>query len=226
MHELVSQILSLFSSNQLFDQGVELIGSWCFFLYQKHLGARSYPFRTVDIDFLISHPYKGNSKVDLVEELEKLGFRYSFAPDGSIFLWSSELKIEFLAPERGRGEKKAINVKALGIKATPLRFLDMLLKDPIFVEEDGIKIAIPNPACFCLHKLLICSRRRTEDKTQKDIQQALRAYEISNKEYLIHTFGSFPATWKRKIIQALDLAASKNPLNKQLAEDINVTLQI
>ena len=43
MVEIVREILKVFSDNNLFNEGVELIGSWCFKLYQKHLGVKSFP---------------------------------------------------------------------------------------------------------------------------------------------------------------------------------------
>jgi len=42
--EIVSKILKVFADNGLFDEGVELIGSWCFRLYQKHLGVTNFPW--------------------------------------------------------------------------------------------------------------------------------------------------------------------------------------
>lgn len=95
MFETVREILKVFDKHSLWDEGVELIGSWCFLLYQKHHGAQNYPFRTQDIDFLITVPYRGKKNINLIEELEKLGFRFSFNHDGSIYLWNSELKYDF-----------------------------------------------------------------------------------------------------------------------------------
>ena len=51
MIESVRKILKIFYENNLFEEGVELIGSWCFQLYVKHLGAEPFPLRTQDIDF-------------------------------------------------------------------------------------------------------------------------------------------------------------------------------
>jgi hypothetical protein len=51
MVDLISKILAVFADNNLFEEGVELIGSWCFKLYQKHLGVENFPLRTPDIDF-------------------------------------------------------------------------------------------------------------------------------------------------------------------------------
>jgi hypothetical protein len=52
----IQKILKVFAEHGLFDEGVELIGSWCFKLYEKHLGAKSFPLLTQDIDFLIPTP--------------------------------------------------------------------------------------------------------------------------------------------------------------------------
>lgn len=52
MIEIIRKILKIFADNNLFEEGVELIGSWCFQLYQRHLGAKDFPLRTQDIDFL------------------------------------------------------------------------------------------------------------------------------------------------------------------------------
>ncbi len=70
MIENVARILKVFSENNLFDEGVELIGSWCFQLYQKHLGAPQFPLRTQDIDFLIPNPYRGKENKNFIEQLE------------------------------------------------------------------------------------------------------------------------------------------------------------
>ena len=46
MENLFHKILKVFSNHNLFDEGVELIGSWCFYLYQKKLGVEFFPLRT------------------------------------------------------------------------------------------------------------------------------------------------------------------------------------
>jgi hypothetical protein len=119
MIEIVKKILKVFDENNLWEKGVELIGSWCFVIYQKHFGVKSFPFRTLDIDFLIPFPYRAKNKIDLISLLEPLGFKTGFNPDGSIYLWSSELKIEFITAERGHGEDKAKEIKNLSLKAIP-----------------------------------------------------------------------------------------------------------
>jgi len=92
--KLISEIFKVFERNKLFDEGIELIGSWCFWLYQRHLGAQSFPLRTQDIDFLIPNPFKGNEHTDFIRQLEALGFQRDFKGDGSLYLWNTDLKIE------------------------------------------------------------------------------------------------------------------------------------
>ena len=111
MVDLVGKILKVFADNSLFEEGVELIGSWCFKLYQKHLGVENFPLRTPDIDFLIPTPYHGNDHANFVKQLEGLGFKVDFKRDGSLYLWNAELLIEFVTTEIGKGTDKAIKIK-------------------------------------------------------------------------------------------------------------------
>jgi hypothetical protein len=222
---VVKDILRVFERNRLWDERVELIGSWCFLLYQKHFGVKSFPLRTVDIDFLIPLPYKAKKKIDLVGLLEPLGFKTGFNSDGSIYLWSADLKIEFLTPERGRGENKAKEIKNLSLKAIPLRFVDILLKDPVMVKEDGIEIAIPNPAAFAIHKILISARRKKPEKKHKDFEQALYVLEAIDLAEVRRLYQTFPKTWKKSVLVSLQEGLRLFPLKKEVVQRLLFTLQ-
>ena len=126
MDKIILKILKVFADNNLFNEGIELIGSWSFQLYQKHLGAKSFPLRTQDIDFLIPNPYKGKEHANFIKQLEELGFKRDFSSNGSLYLWNAELKIEFITPQKGRGLDDSIRVRKLGFNAIPLRFVDLL----------------------------------------------------------------------------------------------------
>ena len=225
MVRLIDDILKVFARNNLFDEGVELIGSWCFHLYQKHLGVQSFPLRTQDIDFLIPNPFKGKEHQDFIKELEGLGFSCEHKRDGSIFLWSTDLKIEFLTPEKGRGADQAIHIKQLGIRAIPLRFVGFLLDDPLTVVDNGIKISVPHPANFCLHKLIIAGRRRPVDKKLKDLEQAIHTFTIVDKKEIQKLFISLPRKWKAAILNILDKNKESLPLLTEKINDMRLTLQ-
>ncbi|OGS23480.1 MAG: hypothetical protein A2297_01625 [Elusimicrobia bacterium RIFOXYB2_FULL_48_7] len=225
MYKIINKILAVFEENGLWEDGVELVGSWCFNLYQEHLGVKSYPLKTQDIDFLIPVPFKSRKHIDLVEELGKIGFQHSFNQDGSIYLWNAELKIEFLVPQKSKGDDKAIDIKGLSIKAIPLRFVNILLDHPITVEDNGINIRIPNPSAFCLQKIIVAFRRKKLDKRIKDLEQAIYVFEITNKNDLKHLFMSFPKPWQKAIIINLKDSKKLLPLLEDDISRILDTLQ-
>ena len=225
MIALVRKILEVFECHHLWDEGVELIGSWCFHLYQRHLDVKPYPLKTQDIDFLLPYPYHGHVHVDLIKELEALGFRHDFRPDGSIYLWNAELRIEFMIPERGRGMEKAPAIKSLGVRAMPLRFIELLLQHPISVVEGGVKVMLPDPAAFCLHKLLIANRRKRSESRLKDFEQALHVIPVIKPAMLRRVYLELPKTWQRDVLQSLERAAQGVPLLKDDTARLAGTLQ-
>jgi len=50
VEEPVRSILKILAKNDLFEEGVELVGSWCFYLYQRHLNVKKFPLRILDLD--------------------------------------------------------------------------------------------------------------------------------------------------------------------------------
>jgi len=223
--KIITDILRVFANNNLFDEGVELVGSWCFLLYQKHLKAKSFPLRTQDIDFLIPNPFLGKDRSDFTEQLKKLGFNVDFKRDGSLYLWNAELKIEFITPEKGRGVDESVRIKKLGISAIPLRFVNILLDKPIIIVDSGIKILVPNPANFCLHKLIIASRRRKIDKRLKDLQQAICTSMIVSQQDIYETYKTLPRKWKQTILRMLERAKQELPLLTEETKALSFTLQ-
>lgn len=225
MIDVVNRILRVFDENHLWDNGVELVGSWCFLLYTEHFGVKSYPFRTVDIDFLIPNPFKSKKKINIADLLEGLGYKTAFNSDGSIYLWNPELKIEFITAEKGRGSEKAIEIKNLSLRAIPLRYTDILLAEPVSIIEDGINVRIPSPASFALHKLLISAKRKNPEKKAKDIEQALLVLDAVNREDVVKIYRSFPAPWKKNIINTLKKSERDLFLYKQIIQKVLSTLQ-
>ena len=224
MDDIIAKILKVFEDNNLFYEGVELIGSWCFRLYQRKLGAKQYPFRTIDVDFLIPNPYRGKEHKDIIDQLQVLGFSRDFRSDGSVYLWNEELKIEFITPQIGRGADSSIRIKKLGISAIPLRFVSLLLDNPITIVDEGIRILVPNPANFCLQKLIIATRRRNEEKTSKDLGQAICTSVIVKDEELQELFFSLPKKWKRAIERMLEKAEEELPLLRDEINELEFTL--
>lgn len=87
---------------------------------------------------------------------------------------SANTLIEFLTPsfEEEEGIK---HLKALGVDAQSLHFLNYLLAEPepaAALYRSGVLVQIPRPERFAIHKLIVASRRHDRLKAQKDIKQA------------------------------------------------------
>lgn len=218
MEELFESVLKVFADLGLWADGIELIGSWSFLLYQRHLGVRPFPLRTQDVDFLLPWPFQSARMVDLAGSLGELGFTQHSASTGTTFFAHPELKIEFLVPERGRGGLDYRPVKSLGIKAIPLRFLDMLLKEPITLREAGSAVRVPKPMNYCLHKLIIAQRRHGKnraEKREKDIQHATYVLAIIKPAEFKTELGELPPKWRKLVEQSLKYAWDTFPLERQ-----------
>ncbi len=173
LNETVISVLKVFTDNGLWEAGAELVGSWCFNVYQNYLAVERFPLRTTDIDIAVPLPYNG-AALDLGELLKELGLAERFYSNGVVFYEGNALRVEFLVPEKGRGSDSGkILIKELSISAQPLRFLDILISFPFFLDVRGAgQVKIPMPAAFAMHKLLIAPRRKGRGKSEKDYLQA------------------------------------------------------
>ncbi|MBU0502292.1 MAG: GSU2403 family nucleotidyltransferase fold protein [bacterium] len=192
-------------------ENIMLIGSWCLYFYKDYFSGLNFTptIRTRDIDFLVPLPPKIKNKVDIPELLKDLGFLLEFVSSkGYIRLDHPELIVGFLVPERGKGSDKPYPLPQLGLNAQPLRFLDFLVDNLIEIEIGKLKIRLPHPAAFALHKLIILGRRTKKEKADKDKEQALMIIDfIVRKEEttkLRSIYSSMPVKWQKKIVAALE----------------------
>lgn len=186
-----------------------LIGSWCGYFYRDYFKDPDYgaAIKTRDMDFLIVTPPRFTKEVDVKQLLKDLGFLPDVVGRGLIRLSHPDLLIDFLVPEKGRGSDEPFPVKALGVNAQPIRFLNLLLGKKIRVRVGGIDVTMPHPIDFSLQKLIISNRRRTPEKKEKDRRQAveaLRAVVRRGEEAEIRkSFDSQPPKWRKAVVDAL-----------------------
>ena len=209
---LCLEVLKRFNKAGILD-GFILIGSWCLYFYKAYFKKTPYidvsTLRTRDIDFLIPIPPKIRKSVDVPELLKDLGFVTDFKGSrGYIKLDHPDLILEFLVPEKGRGDDRPYRLPQLGMNATSLRFLSFLMDNVIRIKVEDFYINVPHPANFALHKLIIFQRRTKEYKVLKDKNTAigvLRALLDKGEGHIIKkTLGSVPQKWKKKIIKGLE----------------------
>jgi hypothetical protein len=228
--EPLRSILRTLTEKKLWDSGLEIIGTWCFLLYQKHLPMEKYPLRTDDLDILIPLPYRGKP-FDLAGYLRGLGFSQNFYPDGSMYFSGNRMKVEFLAREKGDGLQPTRLIKEIAVTPQLLRFVDILFVEPIVLKvARGIKAKVPSPAAFTLHKLIIATRFKRQAKKEKDLRQAVYAGKYvladkSEKDKLFRLWTSFPRPWKKKVKLALRMAADIVPLEQGVILHLEKTLK-
>jgi hypothetical protein len=217
--EPLRTILRKLTAKRLWDAGLEIIGSWCFLLYQRHLPMKKYPMRTEDLDILVPWPFKGKP-FDLAAYLQRLGFSQHFHPDGSMFFTGNRMKVEFLTRERRETAKMPQYVEEIAITPQGLRFLEILFVEPTVLKvEKGIRVKLPAPSAFLLHKLVIAARSERRNKKDKDIRQAIYTAkfvltEKSETTKLLRIWAGLPRKWKAKIRRSLAQATDIVPLEK------------
>jgi len=189
---------------------VVLVGSWCKAFYQDFFRSKQYmpSLRTRDMDLLIPLPKAIKAKADVAELLEDLGFIVGFTGlQGYIRLEHPQLIVEFLVPERGRGSDKPYSLPQLGLNAQPLRFLEYLSVNTIIARVGHMKIKLPHPANFALHKLLVMGRRTKAEKQARDKASAIEIlYTLVNSgqgSAITQAFEAMPKKWQGKVKKQL-----------------------
>jgi len=213
-YALLHKVLKHFQNAGILDE-IILVGSWCMYFYKDYFAEEKYnpSIRTKDIDFLVPLPVKSKKKIDIIEILKPEGFIVTFNSYGYMRIEHPEIMIDFLVPEKGRGTDKPYPLPHLGVNAQVLRFLDFLVQNTISLKSDNLRIRVPHPAAFGLHKLIISQRRKTEEKSLKERREAIIVLNTliekgeSNKIKTI--FSTMPTTWRKKMLQVLKESKNK-----------------
>jgi hypothetical protein len=215
----VKELLSALANAGLWEAGAEVVGSWCFRIYQAHLGVSVYPLRTDDLDVLIPIPWRGRP-VDLSELLRGLGFNERITPDGSTVYHRPGIRVEFLSAARGRATEEAKPATGLGVRSQALRFMDLLLDNPLQIKlMAGVTVTVPSPSAFMLHKLLISSRRTKAHKRTKDAAHAIAVAryvltDAEQKDALAATWRELLPSWRSRVFKAIQCAIKLHPMEQ------------
>lgn len=224
-YNILFKVLKEFQKEKILEYLI-LIGSWSQFFYKKYFNnTNKIPnLKTLDLDFLVPNPPKIKIKTNIPKLLKNLEFETIYNKNNDICIYSHpELNIEFLINEKGRGDIKKYSIKELTIEAEPLRYLSVLENNIIIVKFENIKVKVPEPSAYVLHKLLIYDRRKDIFKSKKDIKSII---DIGNfivginkeKGKIIKIFKSLPYKWQKDILEKL----SKNEYFNFLDTIINV----
>ena len=207
-YALLHKVLRHFRKVGILDDLV-LVGSWCLYFYQDYFSPGTFfpSIRTRDIDFAVIRSRRKGKKVDVAELLKNEGFITTFSRSGYVRLEHPDILIEFLVPERGKGTDMPYPLPSLGVNAQALRFLDFLLRNIISIRKGDIQIQVPHPAAFALHKLIVSSRRKSEEKKLKEIAEATEVAKAlaaaGESKVAVEMFYHLPDSWKRIVMRQI-----------------------
>ncbi|MCB2193041.1 MAG: nucleotidyltransferase domain-containing protein [Deltaproteobacteria bacterium] len=210
LNPALAQLIKALDEQGLWELGLELVGSWCFKVYQNYCGVEFYPFRTLDVDLAVRLPYRGEKK-DIGGLLKSLGFEERFnAANGSISYSNGEIMVEFLRARKGSGARKERpQIPELGLAPVAVPYLDLILHNPLTLSIKGVgKVTVPHPAAFFFHKLLVAAVRRESAKQKKDFRQtAAVAKALAMDEAMLakarELYGQMPKSWRKRISGSL-----------------------
>ena len=188
-----------------------LIGSLCLPIYRDYFSggnARDFSaLRTRDADFLIGSPKRIRRDTDIPSLLLDLGFITNLAgTKGQVRLEHPDLILEFIAPTRGPSREGLIKIPKLSVNAVTLRFVDLLVEEPVRVNLDDVVVRLPQPSLWAFQKLIISSRRPSKDKKERDRRAAIDVLLLSLEKEPRKApkfFREIIPGWQSKIISAL-----------------------
>ncbi len=210
----IKELFQLMESEGLWDEGLQLIGSWCFKFYQNYIGVEYYPERTIDVDFAIKIPYQGRP-AKIGKKLVELGFQEDRnINDGSIVYLGGDIKVEFLTDQKGNGRsRKDPYIPELDIAPQAVPYLRILLDHPVTHSiRDLGRVTVPSMPAFLIHKLVVMNKRRDPAKKEKDLRQAKAvAKAVARDQEQLETL--------RRIFQDLHKKRQKMAYNSVLEAD-------
>ena len=215
-YKLLSAVLKELQKKDVLD-GLIIVGSWCQYYYRILFdNALEIPLlRTTDIDFLVPNPSRFKNKVDVSDLLNLLGFDSDFDySTGLVKYVHPDLEIQFLTPALGRVKDTPYEIKKLNINAEGLTYMKMLQDYKFNMTHNSVRIWLPEPEAYSLHKILISHKRKNTAKKEKDLVAAKSIGELcleyeTHKEGLKNIYDHMPKKWQRTVSGILKQLSSE-----------------
>lgn len=179
---MFTALANAFAREGLWEEGLMLIGSWCFNVYVQASGVEFYPLRTMDFDFGLRIPYTGD-KADVDKLLRDLGFSARVDPGHG--------KIDYVLPgvgmvevliDRDQADKEEIERlrRDLSLRPAEVSHLKILTDHPVTAKVHGVHkaITLPTMPAFFVHRLITARSGEYRDpafhagKIRRDFKQA------------------------------------------------------
>jgi hypothetical protein len=195
-HRIFLELAEDFGRAGLWDEGLMLIGSWCFGVYVQAFGVPYFPLRTMDFDFGLRIPYRGD-KADVDGLLQDLGFTAKIDPayDKVDYVLPGVGIVEvFIDREQATREQREALKSDLSLRPAAVSNLKILTDNPVTVKIHGVHKAITLPClpAFFVHRLVTAKFGEYRDpvlspaKIRKDYKQAaLVAVKVGSDKALM-----------------------------------------
>jgi hypothetical protein len=216
---MAGDIVEVLAAAGMFRLRGVLVGTVAFQCYAGLLGVRlgGSAIQTGDADFAQFHGISisvDDTLPPILDILHKVDPTFREIPGQTdprksfAFENRDRYRVEFLTPNTGSSDydSQPAPMPALGgAYAQPLRFLDFLLIDPVrsvMLHRSGVCVTVPAPERYAVHKLIVASRRQTDDngilKRTKDVKQAqiLMGALIETRRHL-ELAEAYAEAWKR-----------------------------
>lgn len=184
----VGRILDALSRAGVFEAGGVLVGTAAYQCYSCVVGHMlpAPHLMTRDVDLSIARlavPRLAALKRPLEDILQEADPSFRAQMGGEKAPLSFRNRVGFtvdLLTTQGR-KPDPVLIKGLGTYAMPLPFMDYLIADPMPATAligRGVRVMLPDPARFALHKLVVARRRVAQrQKAPKDVAQAMALIE-------------------------------------------------
>lgn len=243
----VGRVVQALAESGFFRLRGVLVGTVAFQCYSALLGVRlpNAAMQTADADLAQFHSISaavGDTLPPVLDTLRDVDSTFREIPDGTDgrqttrYVSRSGLRVEFLTPNRGsaeHGERPAAMPALGGASAQPLRFLDFLIHRPVravMLHGAGIPVLVPAAERYAVHKLIVASRRRTDDdgtaKNRKDRMQAAALIEAMVEQGQADLLAdAYVEAWNRGPAWRSAIAESLRALENETVEALGEAVQ-
>jgi hypothetical protein len=217
-------LAALFNAG-VFRRGAMLVGTHAFGAIINALGVRlAANYYTEDIDLARYGPIQLATRPEggILELLRQSGLPFVEVPEldfrkpsTSFKVRGRPLKVDLLVP----GDERYLSrrVPELGAHATALPFFDYLLatsmQGVVLARDRVVPVRVPNPARYCLHKLIVAALRvpTSAAKADKDLAQAAVLAAALQEKFegdLVDAAAKIPPKAHRRAAQSARRAAA------------------
>jgi hypothetical protein len=188
LDRLAGDVLAALAQAGVFRLRAVLVDTMAYQIYPALLGVKlpATALQTADLDIAqdygISVALNDSINVDFLECLRRVAPSFQavsnvFDPaTAASYATDTQFRVDVLTTNRGAPVRGLAKLPGLKSQATPLRFLDFLLRDAapaVALHRAGILVSVPQPERYAVHKLIVAAERGSNNiKSGKDLLQA------------------------------------------------------